>query len=183
MSLCPQFLTLILKTLLNNVFCRNLSRAKYILEKIIQETTTLLAVSAEEKKIAIDWNIPKDTLLYTDYNMLSFIIRNLLINAIKYTPAHGKITITANDVSSTNPDHPLVRICVTDTGIGIPKAELPKLFNAREHYTRKGTQNEKGVGLGLMLCKEFVEKSGGTITVSSKLNEGTTFCFEVPGKG
>ncbi|HAS42137.1 MAG TPA: histidine kinase [Microscillaceae bacterium] len=152
-----------------------------VLEKIIQETTTLLAVSAEEKKIAIAWDIPQNTLLYTDYNMLSFIIRNLLINAIKYTPNQGHITITAQTQNSPNAQ-PWVQICVADTGIGIPETELPKLFNAQEHYTRKGTQNEKGVGLGLMLCKEFVEKSGGTITVSSKLNEGTVFCFEVPGK-
>jgi len=150
-----------------------------VLEKIIQETTNLLAVSAEEKKITIGWNIPQNTLLYTDYNMLSFIIRNLLINAIKYTPNQGNITITAQTQNSSNAQ-PWVQICVADTGIGIPETELHKLFNAQEHYTRKGTQNEKGVGLGLMLCKEFVEKSGGTITVSSKLNEGTVFCFEVP---
>jgi len=152
-----------------------------VLEKIIQETTNLLAVSAEEKKITVGWNIPEDTLLYTDYNMLSFIIRNLLINAIKYTPAQGNITITAK-INHASRLQPWVKVCVADTGIGIPQEEIPKLFNAQEHYTRKGTQNEKGVGLGLMLCKEFVEKSGGTITVSSKLNEGTVFCFEVPGK-
>ncbi|OJJ18917.1 hypothetical protein BKI52_24295 [marine bacterium AO1-C] len=151
-----------------------------VLKKIIQETTNLLAVSAEEKKITIDWDIPQDTLLYTDYNMLSFIIRNLLINAIKYTPTQGRITITAHTQNASDAQ-PWVQICVADTGIGIPETELPKLFNAQEHYTRKGTQNEKGVGLGLMLCKEFVEKSGGTISVTSKLNEGTVFCFEVPG--
>ncbi len=151
-----------------------------VLEDIVRETVNLLAVSAEEKKIAMEWRVPDGTLLYTDYNMLSFIIRNLLINAIKYTPAQGCITITAQTRSSSDAP-PWVQICIADTGVGIPEAELPKLFNAQEHYTRKGTQNEKGVGLGLMLCKEFVEKSGGTITVTSQLNEGTVFCFEVPG--
>ena len=98
------------------------------------------------------------------------------INAIKYTPAEGKVQVIAEQAGDW------VKIWVKDTGIGISPEDIPKLFNSQEHFIRKGTQNEKGVGLGLMLCKEFVEKSGGIITVSSQVNEGTTFCFEIPAE-
>lgn len=147
-----------------------------MLAKAIQETAHLLVVSAEEKKIDLQWEIAPELSVYTDYHMLSFIIRNLLINAIKYTPAQGKIQITA-----VHQGH-WVNICIQDTGVGIPPEDLPKLFNAQEHFTRKGTQNEKGVGLGLMLCKEFVEKGGGKISVASQVNQGTTFCFTIPAQ-
>lgn len=144
-----------------------------VLAKAIHETANLLVVGAEEKNISLSWEISPDVMVYTDYQMLSFIIRNLLINAIKYTPPQGKITITAQQ------EKDLVKVWVKDTGVGIPAKDLPKLFDAQEHFTRKGTQNEKGVGLGLMLCKEFVEKNGGTISVSSQENQGTSFCFSL----
>jgi signal transduction histidine kinase len=112
--------------------------------------------------------------VYADKNMVRTIIRNLISNAIKYTKLDGFIRIT------NYCDKNSCKISVVDNGIGIPLQNLEKIFRIDESFSTSGTENEKGTGLGLILCKEFVEKNGGKIWVESSENEGSTFSFTLP---
>jgi len=115
--------------------------------------------------------LPDNLKAYADENMLKTVIRNLLSNAVKFTPEKGTIEILAK----TKNDR--ISITVKDTGIGIDPNDLPKLFRIEQHHTTPGLSDEKGSGLGLILCKEFVDKNGGTITIESKPSKGTTITF------
>ncbi len=110
-----------------------------------------------------------------DLNMVKFIIRNLVVNANKFTQS-GTITIQANETVDS------VEICVTDTGIGIPKQRLPHLFDWNKRRSTPGTSNEAGTGLGLQVCKELVELHHGKIRVESEINKGSAFYFTLPKK-
>jgi signal transduction histidine kinase len=103
--------------------------------------------------------------------MVKTIVRNLLSNAVKFTPEKGEIEI------STIVKNKFVHFIVKDTGIGIENENLKKLFKIEHHYTALGLDNEKGSGLGLILCKGFVEKNGGEITIESNKDKGTTIEF------
>ena len=105
---------------------------------------------------------------------MSFVLRNLISNAIKFTNQQGKITISVEQSSVD------VIILVADTGIGIPGDMLKNLFHIDKNYKRSGTGKEGGTGLGLVLCKEFAEKLGGKIWVKSKEGEGSIFYFSLP---
>jgi signal transduction histidine kinase len=109
-----------------------------------------------------------------DTYVFQTILRNLFSNAIKFTNENGFVSISANETNDA------VTVAVTDTGIGIPKHLQDKLFSLEGINTTRGTGNEIGTGLGLLLCAEFVEKSGGTIHVTSKPGKGSTFKFTVP---
>ncbi|MCU0447369.1 MAG: sensor histidine kinase [Microscillaceae bacterium] len=143
------------------------------LYQIVYNTANLLTVSIEEKQIDLKIEIAENLQVFADQNMLSFVFRNLLINALKFTPPKGKINI-----DSQVSDNQLV-IKISDTGIGIPPENLANLFLVHKHFSTRGTQNEKGVGLGLLLCKEFIEKHGGKIAVQSEEGKGTTFSFSL----
>ena len=106
--------------------------------------------------------------------MLSTVIRNLLSNAIKFTRPTGKITISNREKSNTH------EISVTDTGVGIKEEDLGKLFRIDIHYSTTGTANEEGTGLGLVLCREFINLNNGSIRVISKPGKGSTFFVELP---
>ena len=107
------------------------------------------------------------------YNTLSTIIRNLTTNAIKFTPKNKNIYLT------TEIENDRVTISIKDEGVGIDEKNLKKLFNAAEDYKTPGTSGERGSGLGLLLCKDFVEKHGGTIWVESKVGKGSEFKFTI----
>ncbi len=111
-----------------------------------------------------------------DKNLISSVLRNLLSNAIKFTPKNGKVFIHAYKTKDS------IEICVKDTGIGIPEEIGNNIFRIDVKYTREGTEQEKGTGLGLLLCREFVERHGGRIWVESKLGEGSEFKFTIPLK-
>jgi signal transduction histidine kinase len=102
------------------------------------------------------------------------VVRNLISNALKFTHAGGTIDI------STRQEGISIEVSVSDTGIGIAQKHLPKLFRIETTYKRLGTAREKGTGLGLILCKELVEKNGGRIWVESEVGKGTTFRFTLP---
>jgi signal transduction histidine kinase len=106
--------------------------------------------------------------------MVKTIFRNLISNAVKYTNDGGKIEVTAKTVNS------FVQISIMDNGIGISKENINKLFRVEKKYMTEGTYNEKGTGLGLILCKEFVEWNNGKIWVESEPDKGSTFVFTVP---
>ena len=143
------------------------------------KTIELLIQSAESKSITLSNQIPKDLYIEADENMFLTILRNLISNAIKFTPKGGKITIKAHSVTDKN-KHSFAEISVKDNGIGIAKETLAQLFTISENVSTKGTEDEAGTGLGLMLCKEFVEKHGGKIRVESEVGKGSKFIFSFP---
>ncbi|HYG37658.1 MAG TPA: HAMP domain-containing sensor histidine kinase, partial [Cytophagales bacterium] len=144
---------------------------KFYLYKSVQKTHDLLNARASGKLIDLQLNVDKNIVVFADENMLDFVFRNLLSNALKFTNPGGKIEINANVSDS------FVEVSVSDNGVGINEEDQPKLFRTDFHLTKPGTFKEEGTGLGLILCKEFVEKNGGKIWVESKQNIGTEFKF------
>ena len=114
--------------------------------------------------------------IFADANMLITVIRNLLSNASKFTDKNGDIYINAIETNSRN----FVEFSIKDTGIGIPEDKIDNLFSIDKSYQRAGTNHELGTGLGLILCKEFIEKNGGSIRVESEVGVGSTFHFTIP---
>jgi len=137
----------------------------------------LLKNNAEKKSIDLINSIAPRTLVYADQQTISSVVQNLLSNAIKFTPRDGKIEIGC-DINKTN-----VEIFVADTGVGIKDDDKEKLFRIDTHLTTPGTEKEEGSGLGLILCKELVEKNHGKIWVESKLGKGSTFFFSLRTQG
>jgi len=130
--------------------------------------------TANAKNITINYSLPDGITVFADNDMLKTILRNLVSNAIKFTNNGGSINITAEQTQSD------VIISVSDNGIGIEPDSLSKLFDISEVLTTKGTAGETGTGLGLLLCKEFVEKHGGKIWVESEVGKGSEFKFTLP---
>ncbi len=149
--------------------------SKNDLSKLVQSNIDLFASNAENKKIQIV-NTPYEQLIFEfDHDMINTVMRNLINNAIKYTHEKGQITISAIG------NHQHVEISVKDSGIGIDTKTAQQLFVTQINLIRKvGTNGEKGTGLGLMLCREFVEKHSGKIWVESKVDIGSTFKFTLP---
>jgi len=139
-------------------------------------TCTILNQSALDKSINLRNHIPKNIYIKADVNMISTIIRNLVSNAIKYTYVGGEVLIEARLAK----DDKFVEIEIKDNGIGISDDIKSKLFNITENISTQGTEKETGTGLGLLLCKEFVEKHQGKIWVKSELGKGSSFYFTVP---
>jgi len=144
------------------------------LRPIIQEIVKLTATAAKIKNISVSYVQSEEIEIYVDQNMLMTILRNLISNAIKFTNSGGKIDIRA----ISNPT--CTEIIVSDNGVGINEKVKKKLFSLDENYSSTGTANEKGTGLGLLICKEFVEKHGGKIWVESESGIGSDFKFTLP---
>ncbi len=133
--------------------------------------------SAAIKGVAIDFNIPDPLYVYADEQMLASILRNLISNAVKFTRKGGIVSLSA-EASAGN----LVKISVSDNGIGMNKKILDELFHLGEFISRKGTEGEPSTGLGLIICKDLVGKHGGQIWAQSEEGKGSTFTFTLPGK-
>jgi signal transduction histidine kinase len=169
------------RTLLNNLLDwtllqmdkLNLHANRIDLHKIASENIELMA-SLQGKEINIVNEIPNPAIAWGDSNTINLVIRNLLTNAIKFTNDGGNVYI-----SGTEKDNEWL-ISVRDNGIGMKPEIIKILFDKTAPYTTRGTANEKGTGLGLILCKEFVEKNGGTIWVESMEGNGSTFYFTLP---
>ncbi len=144
-----------------------------ILHKINQ-VINLLSNNAENKKIKIINEVSLMPLVYADEDMTFSVVQNLLSNAIKFTCPEGIITIHSAEKENE------IEISVADNGVGIKEEDINKLFRIDSHHTTYGTNDEKGSGLGLILCKEMIELNGGKIGVASKPGEGTTFLFTLP---
>ncbi len=144
------------------------------ISEIVEETFILLQPNAASKLIELKSEIPNDIRVFVDKNMIKTVIRNLVNNAIKFCNEKGKIEIFTK--TGTN----RIEIGIKDNGVGISKENLLKLLNPNEHITTHGTKKEKGAGLGLIICKEFIEKNNGTIRVESKPGEGSTFFITLP---
>lgn len=142
--------------------------------RIVASVENLLSSSALNKDITVSLEVPEDLYVKSDEIMTSTVIRNLATNALKFTPEGGEIHIGASEAGDT------IQFFVRDSGIGIPAAEIPRLFDEHEFYSSMGTQNEAGTGIGLILCHRFVKANGGEIWVQSELDKGSTFFFTLP---
>ena len=142
--------------------------------KLVKENVFLLHDTAELKEIRLKYDIAPDLSIHADIQMMRLLLRNLISNAIKFTPKGGEVMVTAYHEKAWTV------IQVKDNGIGMTEEERLKLLNEKIGYTRRGTENEKGSGLGLLLCKEFVEMHKGRIEVCSAPGEGTTFTIYLP---
>ncbi len=144
------------------------------LVKIAKENVELLDERAAEKGIRIFSEISEGLSIYSDKNMVSTVLRNLLTNAVKFTVKNGSVKIYSEMEKNS------LKITVSDTGIGISEENTKKLFRLDTFYRTLGSDNEKGTGLGLILCKEFIEILGGEIWVESELDKGSRFIFTLP---
>jgi PAS domain S-box-containing protein len=143
-------------------------------KSIYSNVASVLGPNAQAKSISLHCHTTGPRNLYADIDMLHTILRNLLSNAIKFTSNGGEINIRAEE------DAENIVISVSDNGIGISPDIQKRLFNISEVHTTKGTAEEKGSGLGLLLCKEFVERHGGKIWIESEVGKGSTFLFSLP---
>jgi len=149
-------------------------RRHFLLNNVIRENISYLSSQAGKKQIELRHDLTESLSVYADKNMISTVIRNLLNNAIKFTPRGGMVqirSVCSNDET---------RIEITDTGLGMADAMREKLFRIDTTTSTRGTENEQGTGLGLLLCKDFVEKNGGTIWADSQPGRGSTFSFTIP---
>ena len=147
---------------------------KHDLVIIVNENIQLVQNLADEKKITISHQINISNKCYCDVNMLNTVFRNLLTNAIKFTPNEGKVEVVVKE----NEKEYIVYII--DNGVGIPEEKAKTLFSLSGVTSSKGTNNEPGSGLGLILCKEFINKHNGDINVDSVIDQGTMFTFNIP---
>jgi PAS domain S-box-containing protein len=145
------------------------------LKKKIEASIDVLSESARKKRIGLKISVPGELEIRADIHMFDTIIRNLISNAIKFTISGGKVIVTAN----YNGDHYVV-VKISDSGIGMTPELKNKLFQIDEKTSRPGTEGETSTGLGLLLCKEFIEKHGGKIWVESSVGQGSTFSFSLP---
>ncbi|KUO61196.1 hypothetical protein APF79_13715 [bacterium BRH_c32] len=137
-------------------------------------TLNLLAQTASNKGIILKYNIDDSITVFADKNMFAAIIRNLISNAIKFTNIGGKIIVSAERKDS------YIELSITDSGVGMPKDRIDDLFKIDKSISSKGTANEEGTGLGLLLCKEMVDKHNGKIWIESELGKGSKFSFTLP---
>jgi|WetSurMetagenome_2_1015567.scaffolds.fasta_scaffold191150_2 signal transduction histidine kinase len=149
---------------------------KLNLSSICNNIQELLSTTAYAKNITVNYSIEEEIVVFADIDMLKTILRNLVSNAIKFTYKNGAINISA----VKNPSG--ITISVSDNGIGIKPENLKELFDISQMHTTTGTAEEEGTGLGLIICKDFVEKHGGEIGVESESGKGSRFYFTLPFK-
>lgn len=141
---------------------------------LVNEVVNLLTGSAEQKQISLEAKIDENLTAFIDANMINTVVRNLISNAIKFTPKGGKIIVESKLLND------FIEISVTDNGVGIDSDKIDKLFKIGESVVGIGTEHETGTGLGLILCKEFVEQHKGKIYLKSELGKGSVFTFTLP---
>lgn len=144
------------------------------IKELILNSIEIISVNSQSKEINIDYNPLDDIYVYADKNMINTVLGNLLTNAVKYTSRGGNITI------STSKNDKYAEISISDNGIGIKPERFRSLFKITEKISTLGTEKEKGTGLGLLLCKDFVDKNNGHIGAKPNSEKGTTFWFTLP---
>lgn len=146
----------------------------YSISGIINEVMGLLNAAVLQKNIQLEFDIDKNIEVFVDKNMIKTVLRNLLSNAVKFTADYGKISVSTKVSSHT------LEISIQDSGTGMSKDRLDNLLKLDKIVSEKGTRGEKGSGLGLILCNEFVQKHNGTIKAESEPNMGSIFTIELP---
>jgi PAS domain S-box-containing protein len=142
--------------------------------QIADDNLALFQSKAEQKQITLTGTIDDQAWVYADYAMVNTVVRNLLSNALKFTPTGGRIDLSARTLDAE------IEVTVADTGVGMEPEDCARLFRIDEQHTTAGTDGEKGSGLGLILCRELVERNGGQIRVESQPGQGTTFRCTLP---
>ena len=150
------------------------SPAFFIINELIDENISLFAINIEKKNIGLKLDIDKNYQVFADENMINTVIRNLISNAIKFTPFAGKVIIKLEKISNQ------IEFSVKDSGLGISKENIKKILVTKEIFTNYGTNNEKGSGLGLTLCREFLERHGSNLIIESEISKGSKFSFTLP---
>lgn len=153
----------------------NFTPKDFDLSEIIAESITSINQSAVKKGIEVENELPEMIRVYADEKMIGTVLRNLLSNAVKFTKTGGKVI-----VKTGNSENGKIEISVSDNGVGIPEKDVKRLFKIEEKVSTRGTDGEASTGLGLLLCKDFIEIHGGKIWVESKVNVGSSFCFQLP---
>jgi two-component system sensor histidine kinase/response regulator len=151
------------------------SRVQFPVNELVNRVIELLKPDIDHKNIIIKNSITADSVAFADKEMMEAVVRNLLSNALKFTHNGGVITLTDKRINNQ------VQIAITDTGIGMTPAQTARLFKG-DFYTDKGPLNPHGTGLGLQICKEFIERNDGSISVESEAGNGSTFYFSVPAE-
>ncbi len=155
------------------------------LQNIIDTNINLHRMPAERKNISLNTDVQNNQMVFADRNMINTTLRNLLNNALKFTPVDGKITIKTEKIllnSNFEKNKEFIQVSVIDNGIGICKEDQLKLFRIEIKTKSIGNSKEKGSGLGLILCKEMIEKNGGSVKIESGLGKGSSFIFTIPVK-
>lgn len=152
------------------------SPQNFQLTKLVSESLDTIYEQAQQKSIEIVNEIDSSQKVYADEKMIGTVLRNLLSNAVKFTKTRGKIRI-----KTEHPDNGTVKISIEDNGVGIPEDDIGKLFNIEEKVSTRGTDGETSIGLGLLLCKEFIDMHGEKIWVESNENTGSKFSFTLQG--
>jgi signal transduction histidine kinase len=147
-----------------------------LMPKVMTDTAMIME-SANKKGIDLSYNIPEDLIVFADENMLGGILRNLASNAVKFTLKGGKVDIAAKPISNE-----WVEVSFKDTGVGMSKEMIRNLFLADVNTSRRGTEGEPSSGLGLIICKEFIEKHNGRLWIESNEDKGSAFYFTLPSK-
>lgn len=148
--------------------------SKFNIFDVTEDIIGLFKLKLSQKNITVENNIERETIIDADQNMIKTVIRNLLSNAINFTRQNGTIKLSSAKVNG------MIETSVADNGIGIAHENVSKLFKIDEKFINENTDGERGTGLGLILCKEFVEKNGGKIRVSSEIGKGSVFTFALP---
>ena len=148
-----------------------------LVNDVVTENISLLKGTALQKDIILKFDTEVYVNAFADYNMVNLILRNLLSNAIKFTPQGGVIEVLLTH------DDEWVAVTVKDSGVGMSQEVVEKLFERDHYHSTYGTNNEKGSGLGLMLCSDFVKRNGGSLRVESQLGKGSSFIFTLPLHG
>jgi two-component system, sensor histidine kinase and response regulator len=151
----------------------NVSPAELSMEDVTDETIHVHQLQATTKKISIIREMEESPVVFADRDMVTLVLRNLLSNAIKFTPEHGTIIIRLKTESN------FCRVSVIDNGIGMNHEALSRIQD-NSYYTTNGTAKESGTGLGLMLCRDFLSKNGGSLLIESELGKGSAFSFTLP---
>jgi signal transduction histidine kinase len=143
-------------------------------QKIADEQVHLFAEVGKAKNIQVQAEVSENLTVWADENHVRLVLRNLVNNALKFTPEGGRVKILAESGQNT------VVISVQDNGVGMTAEQVGKLFRKNQSFTTYGTGGEKGTGLGLQLCQETVTKNGGEIWATSEQGKGSTFSFRIP---
>ncbi len=148
-----------------------------LLKPVVDKAVRTFRNAIQDKNLTVSADLDETVLAYADVNQLGTILRNLISNAIKFTPTGGSVTLTA-----TRTDQHQIRLAVADSGIGMGPELLEKLFRLDQKVSRPGTEGETSNGIGLLLCQDLVKRQGGQLFVESAEGSGTTFSFTLPAK-
>jgi signal transduction histidine kinase len=151
-----------------------IKKERFDLLQLLEINIQLFQSASEKKQISICHDLINNLQIVTDQSILNTVVRNLLSNAIKFTPVNGKISIKVLS------DQSQLILAIQDNGVGMDEVTLKSLLNPKHALIGTGTANERGTGLGIMLCQELLEKLNGELKIESQINKGSKFLIAIP---